>query len=133
MLIVAKRRHNDVVMELIGHGHHVLDLLVSHQAGAGGDVAHQRQHVRACRWLDDHRRTFAGTTTLDHFQRAGLGGIAPEVAETLEGAKLGVGGTPTFVVGRTNATAVEGPMIVGALPYSLFDSALKLLLEKESK
>ena len=54
-------------------------------------------------------------------------------AETLEGAKLGVGGTPTFVVGRTNATAVEGPMIVGALPYSLFDSALKRLLEKESK
>ena len=49
-------------------------------------------------------------------------------AETREGVALGVGGTPTFVLGRTTATSVEGPMMVGALPYALFDQKLKGLL-----
>jgi protein-disulfide isomerase len=49
-------------------------------------------------------------------------------AETAEGAKLGVGGTPTFIMGRTTATSVEGPMVVGALPYAQFDAKLKSLL-----
>jgi protein-disulfide isomerase len=50
-------------------------------------------------------------------------------AETQEGAKLGVGGTPSFVLGRTTAAAVEGPMMVGALPYAQFDAKLKSLLD----
>ncbi len=50
-------------------------------------------------------------------------------AETQEGTKLGVGGTPTFVMGRTTASAVEGPMIVGALPYAQFDAKLKSLVD----
>jgi protein-disulfide isomerase len=54
-------------------------------------------------------------------------------AETEEGSKIGVGGTPTFVVGKTAAGSVEGPMIVGAWPYALFDAKFKSLLEKESK
>lgn len=49
-------------------------------------------------------------------------------AETAEGAELGVGGTPTFIMGRTTATSVEGPMVVGALPYAQFDAKLKELL-----
>jgi protein-disulfide isomerase len=49
-------------------------------------------------------------------------------AETTEGTKLGVSGTPTFVMGRTTATAVEGPIMVGALPYAEFDTKLKALL-----
>jgi protein-disulfide isomerase len=49
-------------------------------------------------------------------------------AETAEGVKLGVGGTPTFIMGPTTATVVEGPMMVGALPYALFDAKLKELL-----
>ena len=49
-------------------------------------------------------------------------------ADTAEGMRLGVGGTPTFIMGRTTATAVEGPMVVGALPYALFDARLKQLL-----
>ena len=49
-------------------------------------------------------------------------------AEMTEGTKLGVGGTPTFVLGRTTAAAVEGPMLVGALPYAEFDAKLKALL-----
>jgi protein-disulfide isomerase len=49
-------------------------------------------------------------------------------AEITEGTKLGVGGTPTFIIGPTTATAVEGPMVVGALPYPQFDAKLKQLL-----
>ena len=54
-------------------------------------------------------------------------------AETTEGARLGVGGTPTFIMGRTTATAVEGPIMVGALPYAQFDAKLKALLDAGSK
>jgi protein-disulfide isomerase len=50
-------------------------------------------------------------------------------AEMAEGTKLGIGGTPTFVIGRTTATAVEGPVLVGALPYAQFDAKLKSLLD----
>ena len=54
-------------------------------------------------------------------------------AEMQEGAKLGVGGTPTFIMGKTTATAVEGPMLVGALPYVQFDAKLKELLASGTK
>jgi protein-disulfide isomerase len=54
-------------------------------------------------------------------------------AETAEGTRLGVGGTPTFLLGRTNAASVEGPMLVGALPYPQFDAKLKGLLGPDSK
>src|SRR3954471_24798720 len=49
-------------------------------------------------------------------------------ADMQEGTVLGVSGTPTFVIGRTAPNAVEGPMLVGALPYSQFDARLKALL-----
>jgi protein-disulfide isomerase len=54
-------------------------------------------------------------------------------ADMQDGVKLGVGGTPTFVMGRTTAGTVEGPMLVGALPYSLFDAKLKDLLDSTTK
>jgi protein-disulfide isomerase len=50
-------------------------------------------------------------------------------AEMREGAKLGIEGTPTFVIGRTTPNAIEGPLLVGALPYSQFDAKLKELLK----
>ena len=50
-------------------------------------------------------------------------------AELQEGTKLGIEGTPTFVIGRTTPAGIEGPMIVGALPYSQFDLKLKELLK----
>lgn len=50
-------------------------------------------------------------------------------SELQEGAKLGIEGTPTFVIGRTTPTGIEGPMLVGALPYSQFDLKLKELLK----
>ena len=52
----------------------------------------------------------------------------PISAEQLEGTKVGVAGTPTFVLGRTTGDSVEGPVLVGALPYTTFDAALKELL-----
>jgi protein-disulfide isomerase len=48
-------------------------------------------------------------------------------AETVEGARIGVSGTPTFVIGKSLPDAVAGPMIVGALPYGTFDAKLKEL------
>jgi protein-disulfide isomerase len=51
------------------------------------------------------------------------------LAEQADGARLGVNGTPTFLIGRTAPDSVEGPMIMGALPYSYFDARLKALLE----
>lgn len=50
-------------------------------------------------------------------------------SEMQEGLKLGVTGTPTFIVGRTTASAVEGPLLVGALPYAQFDAKLRSLLD----
>ena len=51
-------------------------------------------------------------------------------AEATEGATLGVTGTPTFVVGKTTSAGIEGPVIVGALPYSQFDTKLRELLSR---
>ena len=49
-------------------------------------------------------------------------------AELQEGARIGLTGTPTFVIGRTTPSAVEGAMIVGAAPYAQFDARLTQLL-----
>ena len=46
-----------------------------------------------------------------------------------EGRAAGVSGTPSFVLGRTDKDAIDGVRIVGAQPYSTFDSKLKALLE----
>jgi protein-disulfide isomerase len=49
-------------------------------------------------------------------------------ADMAEAAGVGVTGTPTFVVGRTTPSGIEGSLIVGALPYSRFDAKLRELL-----
>jgi protein-disulfide isomerase len=41
--------------------------------------------------------------------------------------KIGVNGTPSFVLGKTTSDGVDGELIVGAIPYSLFDQKLKEL------
>jgi protein-disulfide isomerase len=50
-------------------------------------------------------------------------------AEMREGAKLGIEGTPTFVIGRTKPDSIEGPLLVGALTYAQFDAKLRELLK----
>jgi len=42
----------------------------------------------------------------------------------------GVSGTPTFVVGPTMPDGVEGQRIVGAVPYAVFESRIKEVLEQ---
>lgn len=49
-------------------------------------------------------------------------------ASVQEGARIGIDGTPTFVLGRTMPSSLEGPMILGALPYAQFDAKLKEIL-----
>ena len=40
----------------------------------------------------------------------------------------GLTGTPSFVVGRSTPTGVEGVKIVGAQPYAVFDARIQELL-----
>ncbi len=45
-------------------------------------------------------------------------------ADIAEGQRLGVTGTPTFITGRTTPNGIQGPIIVGAAGFDLFDSTL---------
>ena len=39
--------------------------------------------------------------------------------------KIGANGTPTFIVGKSVGEGVDGELVVGALPYQMFDMKLK--------
>jgi protein-disulfide isomerase len=54
-------------------------------------------------------------------------------ADFREGMQIGVSGTPTFVIGVSTPSAVEGPVLVGAMPYAEFDARLKDLLDTVKK
>ncbi|MGA3096478.1 MAG: thioredoxin domain-containing protein [Bryobacteraceae bacterium] len=45
--------------------------------------------------------------------------------DVLEAMKIGATGTPTFVVGKSTAEGVDGEVVLGALPYAMFDQKLK--------
>jgi protein-disulfide isomerase len=47
--------------------------------------------------------------------------------DALEAMKIGADGTPAFVVGKSTPDGVDGEMIVGAQPYSLFEEKFKAL------
>ena len=49
-------------------------------------------------------------------------------SDMAEGLKIGVNGTPMFVVGRSTPTGITGPVLVGALPYAIFDAKLNELM-----
>jgi protein-disulfide isomerase len=46
-------------------------------------------------------------------------------SDVLEAMKIGANGTPSFVVGKSTPDGVDGVLVVGALPYSMFDQKLK--------
>jgi protein-disulfide isomerase len=48
--------------------------------------------------------------------------------DTSDAEAAGITGTPSFVVGRSDGDLVEGVLVVGALPYAMFDAQLKELL-----
>jgi protein-disulfide isomerase len=51
-------------------------------------------------------------------------------ADMDEAQRIGIAGTPTFIVGKTTPAGIEGPLIVGALDYSRFDARFKEVLGK---
>jgi protein-disulfide isomerase len=48
--------------------------------------------------------------------------------DTADAGTLGISGTPSFVIGKTDKSEIAGVRIVGAVPYPVFDSAIKDLL-----
>ncbi len=44
-----------------------------------------------------------------------------------EALKIGANGTPSFVIGKTAPNAIEGELVIGAMPYQVFDEKLKQL------
>jgi len=50
-------------------------------------------------------------------------------ANLAEASRLGIEGTPTFVVGKSTQEGVTGTLIVGAQPYEAFERELDKLLE----
>lgn len=53
--------------------------------------------------------------------------------DIMEGHTVGITGTPSFVLGVTTRDGVEGSVIVGAMPYASFDSALSSSLLATAK
>ncbi len=51
----------------------------------------------------------------------------PVQRDVLEGMRVGANGTPTFVVGKSVGDGVDGELVVGALPFPMFDAKLKEL------
>ena len=47
--------------------------------------------------------------------------------DVLEAMKIGADGTPTFVIGKSTADGVDGEVVVGAMPFDVFDKKLKAL------
>jgi protein-disulfide isomerase len=46
-------------------------------------------------------------------------------ADVAQAEEIGADGTPTFVIGKSTASGVDGEVLVGAMPYSTFDLKLK--------
>ena len=45
--------------------------------------------------------------------------------DVLEASKIGADGTPTFVIGKSTPTGVDGEVLVGAQPYPAFEQKLR--------
>jgi protein-disulfide isomerase len=46
-------------------------------------------------------------------------------SDVVEAMKIGANGTPTFVVGKSTEDGVDGEIMVGAMPYVMFEDKLK--------
>jgi len=49
--------------------------------------------------------------------------------DAADAARLGVQGTPTFLIGKSQKNSVEGLLMTGVQPYALFETKLKSLLD----
>jgi len=48
-------------------------------------------------------------------------------ADVAEAMKVGANGTPAFVVGKSDGKGVDGELVVGAMPFAMFDQKLREL------
>jgi protein-disulfide isomerase len=64
---------------------------------------------------------------------AGTAHDAEIQADVAEAVRVGLRGTPTFVLGRTSPETIDGVMVVGAQPFAVFDARLKALLASGSR
>jgi protein-disulfide isomerase len=51
----------------------------------------------------------------------------PVQSDVLEAMKIGANGTPTFIVGKSVGNGVDGELVIGAMPFQVFDEKLKSL------
>jgi protein-disulfide isomerase len=49
--------------------------------------------------------------------------------DLMDGLRLGIGGTPSFVIGKSTADGVDGEIIEGALPLAMFSAKIDSLLQ----
>jgi protein-disulfide isomerase len=79
----------------------------------------------------DHLLGFAAQLKLDvpGFKSCVESGKYKEAVQSdvMEAMKIGASGTPAFVVGKSTGDGVDGEIMVGALPYAMFDEKLKSL------
>jgi protein-disulfide isomerase len=50
--------------------------------------------------------------------------VQKDIAEAM---RIGANGTPAFVIGKSTPNGVDGELVIGAMPYSVFDEKLKEL------
>ena len=51
----------------------------------------------------------------------------PVQIDVLEAMRIGANGTPTFIVGKSVGNGVDGELVIGAMPFQMFDAKLKEL------
>ena len=72
-------------------------------------------------------------TEIEHIRIAGTRHDA-EINADMEAARsLGIEGTPSFLLGRTTGDTLEGVLVIGAVPFEVFDAKIKELLAPAGK
>ena len=56
--------------------------------------------------------------------------VAAIQKDTTDAGTLGISGTPSFVIAKTATDQMDGVRIVGAVPYTVYESTIKDMLGK---
>ena len=102
-------------------------------------ITHQGQFWRMREALVTNAANLAPAAILGYARNAGLNEAAFKnclestkydesiKASLREGTNAGVQGTPSFVIGKSTADGVTGALVVGALPYAVFETEFRKL------
>jgi len=93
------------------------DALITNSASLSDDMISKSAETLAIR-MDD----FRSCVTSDRYK-------AEIQKDSTEAASLQISGTPSFVLAKTTKDKLDGVKIVGALPYSQFQSAIEQMLK----